>query len=80
MAQISPHSQFLLRTQAEHTLHILAGTPSRLPGKLDIVVLPPSVSEVIARRLESNLLQEAPDPDRSRQLLIERAECGPAWP
>ena len=42
-------------------------------------VLPPRVSKVIARRLESMLLHEAPDPNRSRQLLIERVECGAAW-
>ena len=49
------------------------------PAILDIVVLPPRVSKVIARRLESMLLHEAPDPNRSRQLLIERVECGIAW-
>ena len=49
------------------------------PAILDIVVLPPRVSKVIARRLESMLLHEAPDPNRSRQLLIERVECGAAW-
>ena len=46
---------------------------------IDIVLLPPRVSKVIARRLESMLLHEAPDPNRSRQLLIERVECGAAW-
>ena len=49
------------------------------PAILDIVVLPPRVSKVIARRLESMLLHEAPDPNRSRQLLIERVESGTAW-
>ena len=49
------------------------------PAILDIVVLPPRVSKVIARRLESMLLHEAPDPNRSRQLLFERVECGAAW-
>lgn len=49
------------------------------PAILDIVLLPPRVSKVIARRLESMLLHEAPDPNRSRQLLIERVECGAAW-
>ena len=49
------------------------------PAILDIVVLPPRVSKVIARRLESILLHEAPDPNRSRQLLIERVECGAVW-
>ena len=49
------------------------------PAILDIVVLPPRVSKVIARRLESMLLHEAPDPNRSRQLLIDWAECGAAW-
>ena len=49
------------------------------PAILDIVVLPPRVSKVITRRLESMLLHEAPDPNRSRQLLIERVECGAAW-
>ena len=46
---------------------------------LDIVLLPPRVSTVIARRLESMLFHEAPDPNRSRQLLIERVESGTAW-
>ena len=49
------------------------------PAILDIVVLPPRVSKVIARHLESMLLHEAPDPNRSRQLFIERVECGAAW-
>ena len=49
------------------------------PAILDIVLLPPKVSKVIARRLESMLLHEAPDSNRSRQLLIERVECGLAW-
>ena len=49
------------------------------PAILDIVLLPPRVSKVIARRLESMLLHEAPDPNRSRQLLIERVESGTAW-
>ena len=49
------------------------------PAILDIVLLPPRVSKVIARRLESMLVHEAPDPNRSRQLLIERVECGLAW-
>ena len=34
---------------------------------------------VIARRLESMLLNEAPDPNRSRRLLVERVERGAAW-
>jgi len=46
---------------------------------LDIVVLPPRVSKVLARRLESMLLHEAPDPNRSRRLLIDRVEYGAAW-
>ena len=46
---------------------------------LDIVVLPARVSRVFARRLESMLLHEAPDPNRSRRLLIERVESGAAW-
>ena len=46
---------------------------------LDIVVLPARVSRVIARRLESMLLHEAPDPHRSRRLLIERVESSAAW-
>ena len=46
---------------------------------LDIVVLPARVSRVFARRLESMLLHEAPDPNRSRRLLIERVESGVAW-
>ena len=49
------------------------------PAILDVVLLPPRVSKVIARRLESMLLHEAPDPNRSRQLLIERVERGAAW-
>ena len=49
------------------------------PPILDIVPRPPRVSKVIARRLESMLHQEAPDPNRSRQLLIEPVECGTAW-
>ena len=49
------------------------------PAILDIVALPPRVSKVIARRLESMLLHEAPDPNRSQQLLIERVQCGDAW-
>ena len=49
------------------------------PAILDIVLLPPRVSKVIARRLEPMLVHEAPDPNRSRQLLIERVECGLAW-
>ena len=47
------------------------------PAKLYIILLPPRVSKVIARRLEPMLLQEAPD--RTRKLLIERVECGAAW-
>ena len=46
---------------------------------LDIVVLPARGSGVFARRLESMLLHEAPDPNRSRRLLIERVESGAAW-
>ena len=46
---------------------------------LDIVVLPARGSRVIARRLESMLLHEAPDPNRSRRLLIERVESSAAW-
>ena len=49
------------------------------PTILDIVLLPPRVSKVIARRLESMLLHEAPDPNRSRNPLIERVESGTAW-
>ena len=50
------------------------------PAILDIVLLPPRVSKVIARCLESMLLHEAPDPNRSRRLLIERVESDAAWP
>ena len=46
------------------------------PAILDIVLLPPRVSKVIAWRLESMLLHGAPDPNRSRQLLIERVQRG----
>ena len=49
------------------------------PAILDIVVLPPTVSKVIALRLESMLLHEAPDPNRSRQLIVDWVECGAAW-
>ena len=49
------------------------------PAILDIIVLPPRVSKVITRRLESMLLHEAPDPNLSRKLLIERVECGAVW-
>ena len=49
------------------------------PAILDIVVLPPRVSKVIARRLESMLFHEAPDSNRPRQFLIERVEGGAAW-
>ena len=49
------------------------------PAILDIIVLPPRVSKVITRRLEPMLLHEAPDPNRSRPLLIERVERGAAW-
>ena len=49
------------------------------PAILDILLLPPRVSKVIARRLESMLLHEAPDPNRTRRLLIERVEDGAAW-
>ena len=34
---------------------------------------------MISRRLESMLLHEAPDPSRSRKLLLERVEAGAAW-
>ena len=70
----------------------LRRTPYRMPEQrwaavfaaaataiLDVVVLPPRVSKVLARRLESMLLHEAPDPNRSRRLLIERVESGVAW-
>ena len=52
--------------------------PAAAPAILDIVLLLPRVSKVIARRLESVLLHEAPDPNRWRQLLIERIACGAA--
>ena len=55
---------------------LFAGAASAI---LDIVVLPARVSKVLARRLESMLLHEAPDPNRSRRLLIERVESGAAW-
>jgi len=55
---------------------LFAGAASAI---LDIVVLPARVSKVLARRLESMLLHEAPDPNRSRRLLIERVESGTAW-
>ena len=49
------------------------------PAILDIVLLPPRVSKVIAQRLESMLLHEAPDANPSRQLLIERVKSCAAW-
>ncbi len=49
------------------------------PMILETVVLPLRASKAIAQRLEPMLLREAPDPNGSRQLLIERAECGTAW-
>ena len=55
---------------------LFAGAASAI---LDIVVLPARVSKVLARRLELMLLHEAPDPNRSRRLLIERVESGAAW-
>ena len=49
------------------------------PTILDIVVLPPRASNLIARHLESMLLNGAPDPNRSRKLLLERVESGHTW-
>ena len=49
------------------------------PMILKTVVLPLRVSKAIAQRLEPMLLREAPDPNRSRQLLIERVERGAVW-
>ena len=49
------------------------------PAILDVILLPPRGSKVIARHLESMLFHEAPDPNRSRKLLIERVESGVAW-
>ena len=49
------------------------------PAILDIVLLPPRVSKIIARRLEPRLLHKAPDPNRSRGLLVERVEFGAVW-
>ena len=49
------------------------------PAILDVVLLPSRVSTVLARRLESMLLHEAPDPNRSRLLLVERVEQCAAW-
>ena len=48
--------------------------PKEVAGRL-----PLRVSKVIARRHESTLLHEAPDTNRSRQLLIKRVERGAAW-
>jgi len=49
------------------------------PAILDVVVLPPRVSKMLARRLEPMLLHEARDPNRSHRLLIERIEHCAAW-
>jgi hypothetical protein len=46
---------------------------------LDVLVFPPRVAKIIAKRLESMLLHEAADPNRKRQLLIERVESGVVW-
>ena len=59
--------------------HWAAIFAAAVPAILDIVLLPPRVSKVIARRLESMVLHVAPDPNRSRRLLVERVEYGAAW-
>ena len=59
--------------------HWAAIFAAAVPAIFDIVVLPPRVSKVIARRLESMLFHEAPDPNRPRQFLIKQAESGVAW-
>ena len=48
------------------------------PTILDIIVLPSRGSNVIARRLESMLSNEAPDPNRPRKQILERVESGAA--
>ena len=81
-------SRRLLRAVQERLRHTSYKMPEQrwaaifaaaAPTILDIVVLPPRVSNVIARRLESMLLNEAPDPNRSRKLLLKRVESGAAW-
>ena len=81
-------SRRLLRAVQERLRHTSYKMPEQrwaaifaaaAPTILDIVVLPPRVSNVIARRLESMLLNEAPDPNRSRQLLLENVESSTVW-
>ena len=48
------------------------------PPKPDVVVLPPEVWKRIAPRVESTLLRETQEPNRSRQLLYNRVECDSA--
>ena len=47
-----------------------------LVGILNIVQLAPRVSKVIARRIQSMLVHEAPNPNPSRRLLIECVVSG----
>ena len=49
------------------------------PAILDIVFPPPQMSKVFARRLESMVLHQAPDQNRSRRFLIERVKSGASW-
>ena len=53
--------------------------PAAAPAILGIVLQLPWVSMVIARRLESILLHEAPNPNLSRRRVIERVGSGVAW-
>ena len=69
---------FITRLAANADPCIVA-THRQWRGRSIELVVPPRVSKVIVRRLESMLLHEAPDPNRSRQLLIERVEYGAAW-
>jgi putative transposase len=46
---------------------------------LDLLVLPQRTAKALARRLEPMLLYEAPDPNVSRLLLLQRVDQGVAW-
>ena len=55
---------------------LAAPAPAPAPAILDIVFPPPQMSKVFARRLESIVLHQAPDQNRSRRFLIERVKSG----
>ena len=46
---------------------------------LEIVLLPGATAKALAQRLEPMLLREAPDPNLSRLLLLDRVDQGQAW-